>query len=288
MQKTMLGNTGMEISRVVFGGIIVMDETQNDADRFVSYAIDKGVNYFDVAPSYGNAEERLGPALKPYRNNVFLACKTTERTAEKARKELEESLKRLHTDYFDVYQLHAMGAIEDLFVFEENGAMQVLIQAQKEGLIRKIGITAHNEDIALEAFSQFDFSTVMFPVNWALGLGKNMGKRLEEYCIENHTGFFGMKTLVHRNWYEDEERVYPKSWCKTIFNNDKLGVNALKYTMSCHVNAVVPPGNFEQFCFVESHLEDCINNPLNNDDIAYLKSMLPDDSDYIFNPTQVK
>jgi len=284
----MLGKTGMEISRVIFGGIIVMDETQNDADRFVSYAIDKGVNYFDVAPSYGNAEERLGPALKPYRNKVFLACKTTERTAKAARKELEKSLKNLHTDYFDVYQLHAMSTKEDLSVFEENGAMHALKQAQEEGLIRKIGITAHNEDIVLDALARFDFSTVMFPVNWALGLGKNMGKRVEEYCAAHQTGLFGMKTLVHRSWHDNEERVYPKSWCKTIYDNDKLGISALKYTLSCRVNAVVPPGNFEQFCFVESHLENCLNNPLNNEDISYLKSMLPDDSDHISSPYKPK
>ena len=104
----MLGKTGMEVSRVVFGGIVVMDETQNEADRFVSYAFDKGVNYFDVAPSYENAEERLGPALMPYRDKVFLACKTTERGAKEARKELEKSLKTLRTGYEDIAYLNSM------------------------------------------------------------------------------------------------------------------------------------------------------------------------------------
>ena len=79
MDKTFLGGTEMEISRVVFGGIICMDEKQEDADSYVRYACQSGVNYFDVAPTYGDAEMKLGPALVPYRKNVYLACKTTER-----------------------------------------------------------------------------------------------------------------------------------------------------------------------------------------------------------------
>ena len=282
MQKVMLGSTGMEVSRVIFGGITVMDETQKDADNFVSYAIDNGVNYFDVAPTYGNAEDRLGPALKPYRNNVVLACKTTARTSNEARAELHASLKKMQTDYFDVYQLHALTTEDDLSVFNEDGAMETLIQAKKEGLIKHIGITAHNEDVALNALSRFDFATVMFPINWALGLGKNFGKRIEEYCTKNYTGFLGMKTLIHRNWYDDEERVYPKSWCKPIFGDDKLGKCAIKYTLSCQTNAVVPPGNFDHFCFTVSHIDECINNPLSGEDITYLKSILPSDKDQIF------
>ena len=79
MRKMRLGRTDLLISPVVFGGIINTDETQEDANSYVSLAVDAGVNYFDVAPSYGNAEVRLAPALKPYRQGVFLACKTTRR-----------------------------------------------------------------------------------------------------------------------------------------------------------------------------------------------------------------
>ncbi len=101
MEKRKLGNTGYLVSPVVFGGIINMNETQADADRVVSAAVDYGINYFDVAPSYGDAEQRLGPALSPYRNQVYLACKTQERSAEASKKELLQSLQRLKTDHFD-------------------------------------------------------------------------------------------------------------------------------------------------------------------------------------------
>jgi len=283
MQKTMFGKTGMGISRVVFGGIIVMDETPKDAADQVSFAVDHGVNYFDVAPTYGNAEERLNPALKPYRDKVFLACKTTERTAHGARTELHASLKKLNTDYFDVYQLHALSKPEDLSVFDENGAMQALIEAKKEGLIRHISITSHNEEIALKAMTEYDFASVMFPINWALGLSKNVGKKVEDHCMQNQTGFLGMKTLIHRNWHENEERIYPKSWCKPIFDNDKLATAALKYTLSRQTDSVVPPGNFTHFKFTVSHIDDCIKNPLTEEDTTYLKTMLPDESDHIFS-----
>ena len=282
MQKTALGKTGMEISRVVFGGIIVMDEEQKDADRYVASAVDSGVNYFDVAPSYGNSEEKLGPALKPYRNKVFLACKTMDRTAAGAREQLHDSLSKLKTDYFDLYQMHSFSTLEDLSAFEENGAMEALLQAKKEGLIRNIGITSHDEEVALAAFSKFDFASIMFPVNWSLGLSKNMGKQLEEHCIKNQTGFLGMKTLAHRSWQQGDASVYPKSWCKTIFDDDRLGVCALKYTLSCGVDAVVPPGNFDQFSFAVSNIEECLKNPLSEEDTAYLRYMLPNEKDLFF------
>src|SRR5919112_1846789 len=101
MEQRPLGSTGAELSIIGFGGVVVTNETQSDANDLVAEAIDCGVNYFDVAPSYGNAEERLGPALEPYRANVFLACKTGKRDRAGAAAELRESLRRLRTDHFD-------------------------------------------------------------------------------------------------------------------------------------------------------------------------------------------
>ncbi|HEX7556229.1 MAG TPA: aldo/keto reductase, partial [Leptolinea sp.] len=148
----LLGKTGINASAVVFGGIINMDETQAQADRYVAQAIEAGVNYFDVAPTYGNAQERLGPALAPYRKDVYLACKTVERSAEGARTMLEDSLRKLKTDHFDVYQLHALTTDEDLdLAFGPGGAMETVLKAKRDGVIRNIGFSAHNEDVALRA-----------------------------------------------------------------------------------------------------------------------------------------
>jgi len=282
MRKGMLGKTDMEVSSVVFGGIICMQENQNDSDRFVSCAVDNGVSYFDVAPSYGDAEQRLGPSLEPYRKSVILACKTTERSAKGAGAELENSLKNLRTDYFDIYQMHAVNTLEEVnAIFADDGAMQVFIKARDEGLIRHIGITSHNAETALAALELFDFSTVLFPVNWALGLGKDFEKTLPEVCAEKQIGLLGMKTLAYRKWYDDEVHIHPKSWCKIIHNNNRFGKCALKYTLSRGAAAVVPPGNFESFMFCVNNIDECLSSPLSSEDIAFLREMLPGDDEHI-------
>ncbi len=122
-----LGKTGEHLSIVGFGGIVVMNEEGNAAKNIVSEAVDRGVNYFDVAPSYGNAQERLGPALEPYRKKCFLACKTEGRTKEDSRKQLEESLRLLKTDHVDLYQFHALTKMTDLdAVLAPGGAMETM------------------------------------------------------------------------------------------------------------------------------------------------------------------
>lgn len=103
----------MKLSIIGFGGIVVKDAEQQHANRVVAEAFEKGVNYFDVSPTYGDAELKLGPALEPYRKKVFLACKTGQRRREGASEELNESLKRLRTDYFDLYQLHSITDVKN-------------------------------------------------------------------------------------------------------------------------------------------------------------------------------
>ncbi len=129
------GDTGQRLSIIGFGGIVVSGVEQEHANRVVAEAVEKGVNYFDVAPSYGDAEIKLGPALEPYRKNVFLACKTEHRTKEATAAELQESLKRLRTDYLDLYQLHAISDVrKDVdAVFAKGGAMEVFLEAKKAG-----------------------------------------------------------------------------------------------------------------------------------------------------------
>ena len=277
MQKRPLGRTGYQITPVTFGGIIVMNETPQDAARYVSCAIDHGINYFDVAPSYGDAEQKLGPALTPYRQQVYLACKTEKRDAASAEAELHRSLKLLRTDHFDVYQLHAMTTQQDLDrAFAEDGVMPLLVRAREQGLIRRIGITAHNEDVALTALSRFDFDTVMFPVNWALGLSRGWADRLTKACREQGRGLLAIKALAHRKWLEGETRVYPKSWCKTLFGDEALMKAAMRYTLSKGADALIPPGNFEQFSFMVEHIEECLAQPLGEDDRTLLSAALPE------------
>ncbi|MDR1542016.1 MAG: aldo/keto reductase [Clostridiales bacterium] len=272
MKKRKLGNTGMEISPVIFGGIICMNETPEDSKRFVSYALENGVNYFDVAPSYADAEIKLGPALEPYRKDVFLACKTGRRDEAGGKKEFESSLRQLRTDFFDNYQLHALSSLSEVDeAFSSSGIMPYLIQMKEKGYARHLGITAHNEDAAIEALNRYPFETVLFPVNWALNLKTGFGDRLSMICASRNVGFLAIKALAHRSWDEGEARRYPKSWCKTIYDNDALSVAALKFSLSKGAIAIDPPGNFEQFQFTVEHIAECMENPFSDEDLKLLK-----------------
>ena len=169
MEKRTLGKTGEQLTIVGFGGIAVMNETPAGAAALVAKAVnERGINYFDVAPSYGNAQQMLGPALEPYRKDVFLACKTGERTAEGAKQELTKSLQDLHTDYLDLYQLHAMKTMEEVDqVLAPGGAMETFIEAREKGQVRFLGFSAHSEQAAIALMERFAFDTILFPFNWA-------------------------------------------------------------------------------------------------------------------------
>ena len=273
MDLQRFGLTGLMISPVIFGGIINMNESLENASYYVDYAIDAGINYFDVAPSYGDAQSRLGPALAKHRSDVFLACKTTQRTAEGAKKELLNSLKLLQTDHFDVYQMHALTTQEELDqTFGPDGAFEVFQWAQKEGLIRSIGFSAHSEDVALQACRLYDFDTVLFPMNWALGVETGWGNRIADEIKATDKGLLSMKTLVSRKWRADEPKVYPKSWCRPVFDNDRLAIAGMKYGLAKGGAALVPPGNFEHFLFMLKHIDECLANPLTEEDLNYLKA----------------
>jgi aryl-alcohol dehydrogenase-like predicted oxidoreductase len=165
MEKRQLGKTSESLSMIGFGGILVMDEDPPTASRLVAEAVDRGINYFDVAPTYGNAEERLGPALEPYRKSVFLACKTEKRTAAEATEALHGSLEHLRTDYFDLYQLHAVTTMEEVEqILGPGGALEAFVQAREEGLVRYLGFSAHSEEAAVALLDGFGFDSILFPL----------------------------------------------------------------------------------------------------------------------------
>lgn len=272
MYDNLLGKTDLKVGAVAFAGIVNMDETPEDAARFTAYAVGKGVNYFDVAPSYGNAEERLSDALLPYRKEVYLACKTQKRDAEGAREELLSSLRRLQTDHFDVYQLHAMTTPEDAEqAFGKGGAMETLLWARREGLIRYIGFSAHSEDVALQCLDRFDFDTVMFPMNWAMGLTSGWGGRISEAVRQKGIGLIAIKTLIERSWREDETHSFPKSWCKPVWDNEPLAVAAMKYAIIKGAGLLIPPGNIAHQRFMVEHIDAC-KEPLSDGEWALLRS----------------
>jgi aryl-alcohol dehydrogenase-like predicted oxidoreductase len=245
----------VQLSIVGFGGIVVVGQAQTDANREVARSVERGVNYFDVAPSYGRgeAEEKLGVALQPYRDRVFLACKTQKRDAVGARGELENSLKVLKTDHFDLYQLHAMSKMEDVdTVLGKGGALETFIKAREDGKIRFLGFSAHNEDVALRLLDEFPFDSVLFPINYVCMAQGQFGPRLLAKAKEKNVARLALKALAYTRWTSKEQRAdYPKCWYQPISDLEQAR-QALRFTLSEAITAAIPPGDEKVYRIAET------------------------------------
>lgn len=221
-----------------------MNTTNEEASDLVKLAIDAGINYFDVAPSYGNAEIKLGPALEPYRKDVFLACKTTERGREGSRKELEQSLKNLRTDHVDLYQFHAVTTPEDVEkIFASGGALETYLEARKEGKIRFIGFSAHSVEAAMAMMDRFDFDTILFPVNYVIWNAGNFGAQVLEKAHEKQMGILALKSMAKGPWPKGvENKEYPKCWYEPLTAPEDIKMG-LSFTLSHPVTAALTPGD---------------------------------------------
>ncbi len=247
--RRVLGKTGEHLSIIGFGGIVVMNEDTAQSSNIVAEAVDRGVNYFDVAPSYGNAQERLGPALAPYRKNCFLACKTEGRMKDDSRKQLEESLRLLKTDHVDLYQFHALTKMTDLDkVLGPGGAMETMEEAKKEGKIRYIGFSVHSAETALAAMDRYNFDTVLFPVNFVLFSQANFGPQILKRAQEKGMGILALKSMAKTVWPADQKKDHaePKCWYRPASYPDEAALG-LRWTLGHPVTAALPPGDERYF-----------------------------------------
>jgi aryl-alcohol dehydrogenase-like predicted oxidoreductase len=207
--------------------------------------VERGINYFDVAPSYGNAEERLGPALEPYRREVFLACKTNIREADGAEHEFHQSLRRLRTDYLDLYQIHGIETHDEVDrVLTEGGALEVLTRLRDAGDVRFLGFSAHNEDAALRLLDAFAFDSVLFPINWRAWHAGGVGGRLVDRARARGTAILALKALADRRREHGEHTDYRKAWYEPLSSYVEAET-ALRFTLSRPVTAAVSPGHEE-------------------------------------------
>ena len=243
-----LGKTGEELSIIGFGGIVVMDDSAAGSANIVAEAVDRGINYFDVAPSYGNAQERLGLALAPYRNKSFLACKTEGRMKEDSRKQLEESLRLLKTDHIDLYQFHALTKMTDLDkVLGPGGAMETMEAAKKEGKIRYIGFSVHSAETALAAMDRYNFDTILFPVNFVLFTQANFGPQILKRAQEKNLGILALKGMAKSVWSADQkDHPQPKCWYQPAAFPEEASLG-LRWTLGHPVTAAIPPGDERYF-----------------------------------------
>ena len=240
-----LGKTGEKLSIIGFGGIVVMNEDTGAASNIVAEAVDRGVNYFDVAPSYGNAQERLGAALAPYRNKCFLACKTDGRMKDDSRADLEQSLKLLKTDHLDLYQFHALTKMADLDkVLGPGGAIETFEAAKKEGKIRFIGFSVHSVETALAALDRYNFDTVLFPVNWVLFSQANFGPQILKRAQEKNMGILALKGMAKTVWAAEQKQNHPqpKCWYQPAAFPTEASLG-LRWTLGHPITAAIPPGD---------------------------------------------
>ena len=244
-----LGKTGEQLSIIGLGGVVVMNEEPGEASNIVAEAVDRGVNYFDVAPSYGNAQERLGPALAPYRNKSFLACKTDALTKEAARTDLENSLKLLKTDHFDLYQFHALTKMADMEkALGPGGAIETMEAARKEGKIRYIGFSVHSAETALAAMDRYPFDTILFPINWVLFTQANFGPQILARAQEKKIGILALKAMAKAMWPVEQRQKppVPKCWYQPAAFPDEASLG-LRWTLAHPITAAIPPGNERYF-----------------------------------------
>lgn len=243
LERRALGRTGEKLSIVGFGGIVVMDATTEQAAERVRSAIEKGVNYFDVAPSYGNAEDMLGPALEPYRKGVFLACKTQGRTREAATTELESSLRKMRTDHFDLYQHHAVTKKTDVeTILGPGGAMEAFEAAKKAGKVRFLGFSAHSVEAALALMDGYPFDTILFPVNYATWHAGSFGPQVLARAKEKGMGILCLKAMAKGPRPEGAQKRYAKCWYEPLDAREDAAMG-LRFTLSHPVTAVIPPGD---------------------------------------------
>jgi aryl-alcohol dehydrogenase-like predicted oxidoreductase len=248
--KRHLGKTGEDLSIIGLGGIVIMNGGQAVANNTVAQAHRAGINYVDVAPSYGDAQKLLGSALKPYRDSFFLACKTGKRDKAGAAAALDDSLKLLETDHVDLYQHHAVTTIDEVNrIMGPGGAHEAFEAGRKAGKIRYLGFSAHSEDAALALLDHFDFDTVLFPVNFVLVSQRNFGPRVIARAQEKGIGMLAIKAMAKSKWragIEQDQKPNPKEWYEPCSVPEQAAL-ALRWTLSQQITAAIPPGDERYF-----------------------------------------
>lgn len=205
--KLTFGRTGHESTRIIFGAAALSAVTQDEADRTIELFMEHGINHIDVAASYGEAEDRLGPWLKDHRDEVFLATKTGERTYQPAYDQIRRSLERMQVDNIDLIQLHNLAEADEWEVaLGAGGALEAAIRARDEGLVKYIGVTGHGVGIAdmhKRSLARFDFDSVLLPYNYPMMQNPQYAADFESLatvCLERNVAFQTIKAITKAPW----------------------------------------------------------------------------------------
>ncbi len=219
IEKSPFGRTGHNSTRTLFGAAAFWGTPQEEANKTLDLLLEYGVNHIDTAASYGDAELRLGPWLKQYRDQFFLATKTEKRTYQAAKEELHRSLDLLKTDHVDLWQMHILVEPDEWeTAMGPGGALEAFIEAREQGLTRFLGVTGHGTNVAqmhLKSLERFDFDSVLLPYNPTMMQNPQYAADFEQLmtvCQAKNVavqtikalskGPWGDKPKTHTTWYE--------------------------------------------------------------------------------------
>ena len=245
LPRRVLGRTGRAVSIIGFPGLALSKIAQPAANTALHAAFDQGVNYFDVAPAYGDAEIKMGPAMVGLpRDEIFLASKTKKRDAAGARLELERSLERLKTDRFELYQLHVMSTKADVTeAFGPGGAMETLVKARQEGKVRWLGFSAHTKEAALEILKLHKFETVMYPVNFIEHYTHQFDPEVLALCKQQGAAVLAIKPISAGGWKKGETRTRNNWWYRVLEEQTEID-QAIRFALSLDPVVAALPTSF--------------------------------------------
>jgi aryl-alcohol dehydrogenase-like predicted oxidoreductase len=249
MELRRLGGLGHQSSVLIYGAAALGDVDQDTADASVQEALDGGINHFDVARDYGDAELRLAPWMPRIRDSIFLATKTGQRDRDDAWAGINESLERLGTDTVDLLQLHAVGDLDELDkVTRTGGALEAALRAQEEGLVGAVGITGHSHTAPsthLEALRRHPFASVLTPLNPALWQVPGYREDYEALVAEvqrQDVALMTIKTVARRNWPEGADQSFA-TWYEPQSEPERIRAGVSWVLAHPEVTGLATPGD---------------------------------------------
>lgn len=221
------GRTGHHSTRTLFGAAALGHVTQAEADQTLDLLLKYGVNHIDVAASYGEAELRVGPWMRSYRDQFFLATKTEKRTYQEAKEELHRSLERLQVDQIDLWQMHILVNPDEWQVaMGSEGALEAFVEAREQGLVRFLGVTGHGVtivDMHRQSLERFDFDSVLLPYNYAMMQNKVYAAAfasLLTLCQARNVAVQTIKSLTRSPW-GDKPHTY-STWYEPFTDQTEI------------------------------------------------------------------
>jgi aryl-alcohol dehydrogenase-like predicted oxidoreductase len=237
IEKLPFGRTGHESTRAIFGAAALARVTQDEADRTLEVLLQYNINHIDAAPRYGDAELRIGPWMREHRNDFFLATKIAERRYQAAKEQFQRSLDRLKVDHVDLLQLHNLGdPIEWQIALGPDGALEAVVEARGQGLVRFIGVTGHGTAIAamhLKSLATFDFDSVLLPYNYATIRIPKYAAEFEaviERCKARNVAVQTIKALALKPWGLTAPRSYA-TWYEPLTEQSDIDM-AVSWVLS--------------------------------------------------------